>query len=98
MPKFLENLLQQAAAAKGLTGRAADRYTYGALNDMGAMKGNQITPKGAAMQAKHTRDVAAGRASNPTPPAAMSNSMRTGNGSHPGRNLGKFLHPPKRSR
>lgn len=58
MPKFLENILQQAAAAKGLSGRAADRYTYGAMNNMGAMHSNVETPKGAQMEVKHEAKIA----------------------------------------
>ena len=53
MPKFLEEKLEREATKKGLTGRRASRYVYGALNNMGAMRGNQETPKGARMQAKH---------------------------------------------
>lgn len=53
MPKFLENKLESEAAKKGLTGRKAAQYIYGAMNDMGAMDGNKETPKGAQMQAKH---------------------------------------------
>jgi hypothetical protein len=56
MPKFLENILQKAAAAKGKKGRAADRYVYGAMNNMGAMRGNQETAKGAKMEEKHESD------------------------------------------
>lgn len=59
MPKFLETKLKAEAAAKGLTGREADRYTYGAMNDMGAMKGNQETAKGRRMDAKHAADQSA---------------------------------------
>lgn len=53
MPKFLEDKLKATAAAKGLKGKRAKRYVYGALNNMGAMHGNQETPKGAAMERKH---------------------------------------------
>jgi hypothetical protein len=60
MPRFLENRLKAEAAAKGFTGAHADHYVYGAMNNMGAMKGNQPTAKGAAMEAKHNRDVKAG--------------------------------------
>jgi hypothetical protein len=60
MPKFLEKILQTAAAKKGFTGRRADRYVYGAMNRMGAMKGNVTTKKGERMAAKHARDVKAG--------------------------------------
>jgi len=57
MPKFLEKKLAGEAASMGKSGRAADRYVYGALNNMGAMHGNKETAKGAAMDAKHTRDM-----------------------------------------
>ncbi len=53
MPKFLEDKLKAEAAKKGMTGKAAARYTFGAMNDMGAMKGNKETAKGAEMQDKH---------------------------------------------
>ena len=62
MPKFLEKILQTEAAKKGFTGRRADRYVYGGMNDIGAMRGNQETTKGAAMQAKHVRQMKAGTA------------------------------------
>jgi hypothetical protein len=53
MPEFLERSLKKAAAKKGKSGKAADRYVYGAMNNMGAMKGNKETAKGRAMQKKH---------------------------------------------
>jgi len=53
MPEFLEKQLKKAAAKKGKSGKAADRYVYGAMNNMGAMKGNKETAKGRAMQKKH---------------------------------------------
>lgn len=53
MPKFLEEQLRAEVAAKGKTGRAADAYVYGGMNNMGAMHGNKETKKGAQMQAKH---------------------------------------------
>ena len=59
------------------------RAVYGTLNNIGAMHGNVETAKGRAMDAKHTRDVKAGTASG-TP--------------HPHRNLGGYLHPPKKGR
>ena len=62
MPKFLEDRLRAEAAKQGLKGRRADRYVYGAMNNLGAMRGNQETAKGRRMQAKHRRDVQAGRA------------------------------------
>lgn len=56
MPTFLEEDLKAAAAKKGKTGEAADRYVYGAMNNIGAMHGNKETAKGRAMEAKHERD------------------------------------------
>jgi hypothetical protein len=56
MPKFLESKLKAAAQKKGFKGKRADRYVYGAMNNMGAMRGNQETAKGAEMDAKHRRD------------------------------------------
>ena len=57
MPQFLKDILLKAAASKGLTGERADHYAYGAMNNMGAMHGSKITPKGQRMDAKHTRDM-----------------------------------------
>ena len=37
----------------GKTGRAADRYVFGAMNNLNAMHGSKETSKGAEMQAKH---------------------------------------------
>jgi hypothetical protein len=57
MPNFLEHTLRLAAEKKGLTGRRADNFTFGALNNMGAMHGSKITRKGKRMQAKHDADM-----------------------------------------
>lgn len=56
MPEFLEKKLKSGARKRGLRGRAAKRYVYGAMNNMGAMRGNRETQRGARMQAKHDRD------------------------------------------
>ena len=84
MPRFLEQKLEAEAAKKGLTGKQADRYTFGAMNNMGAMHGSKVTPKGEAMQAKHNRDVKAGKAA-----SGMAAPK------HHGANLGKYLHQAK---
>ncbi len=63
MPKFLEDKLRAQAAKKGLSGRRAAGYVYGAMNNMGAMHGNQETAKVRAMQRKHDKDKAATRIS-----------------------------------
>ena len=54
MPKFLEKKLKSEASKKGFTGKRAAKYVYGAMNNMGAMKGNKETAKGRSMQKKHT--------------------------------------------
>jgi hypothetical protein len=53
MPAFLEAKLKKAAADKGFTGKKADKYVYGAMNNMGAMRGSKETAKGKRMQHKH---------------------------------------------
>ncbi len=58
MPQFLERELRAAARKKGKTGRAADRYVYGAMNNMGAMHGSKETAKGRRMDAEHDRRMA----------------------------------------
>jgi len=72
MPKFLEAKLKAEYPNN-------PRAVYGTMNNLGAMSGNKETPKGAAMQAKHDRDMKAGKASN----------------QHPHKNLGGYLHPKK---
>lgn len=49
MPAFLEAKLR-ANVPRGVD---PDRYVYGALNNMGAMRGNKVTSKGKRMQKKH---------------------------------------------
>jgi hypothetical protein len=56
MPQFLESKLKSEARKKGFTGKRAARYVYGAMNNMGAMRGSKETAKGAKMQAKHNRE------------------------------------------
>ena len=58
MPAFLEAILKKAAASKGLKGKRAAKYTFGALNNMGAMHGNKVTAKGERMQEKHDAKLA----------------------------------------
>ena len=53
MPIFLESKLKQQAEKKGFSGKKADHYVYGAMNNMGAMRGNKETAKGKRMQKKH---------------------------------------------
>lgn len=55
MPQFLE-----AELKKKYGGDSAVPYKI--MNKIGAMKGNKETAKGRAMEAKHKRDVKAGRA------------------------------------
>lgn len=58
MPKFLEDKLKAEASKKGFKGKRADRYVYGAMNNMGAMRGNQETAKGAYMDEEHRAKMA----------------------------------------
>ena len=53
MPAFLENILQKEASKQGFSGKQANHYIYGAMNNMGAIRGNKITAKGRSMQRKH---------------------------------------------
>ena len=43
-----ERALKAGARKKGLTGERADRYIYGALNNLGLKKGNKTTRRGRA--------------------------------------------------
>lgn len=56
MPAFLEAKLK-ANVPRGVD---PDRYVYGALNNMGAMRGNKETAKGKRMEKKHAVKVAGG--------------------------------------
>lgn len=56
MPQFLEDALSKSADAHGFTGERKDQYVFGAMNNLGATRGNQETPKGRAMDAKHKAD------------------------------------------
>lgn len=62
MPKFLETRLKAEAAKKGISGKQADRYVFGAMNNMGAMKGSKETKTGKAMAKKHAADMRHGKA------------------------------------
>jgi hypothetical protein len=78
VPKFLENALRHEAAKKGLRGKHADRYVFGSMNNIGAMRGSKETPKGAAMERKHESDEKKGLAAMKKPPeAAGYNYTRT---------------------
>jgi hypothetical protein len=55
MPKFLEDKLKKEYPNN-------PHAVYGTMNKLGAMKGNQPTKKGEAMQRKHDRDVKLGKA------------------------------------
>jgi hypothetical protein len=45
--------LRHSGQKKGLKGEALDRYVFGHMQKMKAMKGNKITAKGEAMEEKH---------------------------------------------
>ena len=55
MPAFLEAKLKSEAAKKGFSGKRADKYVYGAMNNMGAMRGSKETAKGKKMEMKHNQ-------------------------------------------
>lgn len=59
MPKFLEDKLKSEAAKKGMTGKRAEKYAFGAMNNMGAMQGSKKTAKGEAMERKHNEKLRA---------------------------------------
>lgn len=69
MPVFLEQKLRASSRRRGLTGKAAERYVYGAMNNMGAMRGSRETAKGRSMEAKHERKVAHRGGTNTANPA-----------------------------
>lgn len=50
VPKFLEDKLKAEYGAKS-------DVPYKVMNKLGAMRGNKITAKGRAMEAKHNRDM-----------------------------------------
>jgi hypothetical protein len=56
MPKFLEDRLKAEAEKKRYSGKRADSYVYGTMQNIGAIKGNKETAKGRAMDAKHEAD------------------------------------------
>ena len=94
MPKFLEDRLRSQAANKGLSPKQADRYVYGAMNNLGAMHGSVETAKGQRMDAKHSADMKAGKArQGKQTQSSMPSHVRSAG--HPGRNLGAHLHPRK---
>jgi hypothetical protein len=59
MPAFLESALRHEAKKKGLVGKHANRYVFGAMQHIGAMSGPNVTAKGEEMQRKHDRDMKA---------------------------------------
>jgi hypothetical protein len=55
MPKFLEDKLKKEYGSDS-------NIPYKVMNSIGAMHGNKETAKGVAMEEKHNRDTARGRA------------------------------------
>src|SRR5208283_2257945 len=53
MPRFLEQALRHEGRKKGMTGKRLDHYVFGAMNNLGAVHGNKITPKGEEMEKKN---------------------------------------------
>jgi hypothetical protein len=48
-----ESALRAGARKRGFKGRRADRYVYGALNNMGFKRGNKSTRRGLAKAGSH---------------------------------------------
>ena len=71
MPAFLETKLKQQYGAKS-------SVPYAIMNKLGLMRGSKETPKGRALQAKHERDVAAGRASGMRKPRGRLRALMDG--------------------
>ena len=55
MPRFLEQALEKEGVKHGFSGKRLKKYIFGSMNNIGAMRGNQETAKGAAMERKHER-------------------------------------------
>jgi hypothetical protein len=53
MPKKLENKLRREANHMGLTGRKADAYVYGTMNNLGMMHGNKVVTHHSQRQPRH---------------------------------------------
>lgn len=83
MPDYLERRLRAQAEKEGI--KDIDHYVYGAMNNRGLMHGNKETAKGKAVERKHAADQAKGKA-----------AKGKAAGQHPHKNLGPYLHPPKR--
>ena len=97
MPKFLVRKLKAEAVKQGLPAAAVNRYAYGALNNMGAMRGSQETAKGTAMQAKHVAKMAPPAMRMPPAAAKAPTAAKPrAAGRYPHANLGAFLHPAKK--
>jgi hypothetical protein len=56
MPKFLEDKLHASALRRGFSGARADRYTFGAMQNLGFMRGPNETPAGRIAQMRHQHD------------------------------------------
>ena len=63
MPQFLEDKLKRQYGADS-------PVPYKIMNSIGAMRGNKETAKGAAMQAKHDRDMQTAKRPRLSPAAA----------------------------
>src|SRR5689334_8551325 len=91
MPKFLIDKLKAEYPNN-------PHAVYGTLNNLGAMHGNKETAKGAAMQAKHERDVKAGTASGMHPKMRERAQMVKEAHAHLGSAIPNFHKLPARQR
>lgn len=56
MPKNIENKIKSGYKGKGLSEKEINKRVYGALNNMGLMKGSKITKKGQRAEKKYNKD------------------------------------------
>ena len=56
MPKAIEQKIRAGYKGKGMSEKEVNKRVYGALNNMGFMKGSKVTKKGQKAEAKYKRD------------------------------------------
>lgn len=56
MPKKIIAKIKKGYKGKGLSEKEVNKRVYGALNNMGFMKGSKETKKGKKAEAKYSRD------------------------------------------
>ena len=56
MPKKIISAIKKGYKGKGLSEKQVNKRVYGALNNMGFMKGSKETRKGQRAERKYTKD------------------------------------------